>query len=199
MQPATQPVNSMADKTASRFVIDGGRSTFTVQAFSTGLLSAFGHNPRIAIRDIQGEALFTVGEATIEDPHVHITIRASSLEVIDDISDRDRREIHRQMHDEVLEVGRFPEIVYDCSRVSVSGSGNWLSATLNGELALHGETHPLSVSARVVITGDVLKASGEFSVSQRAYGIAPVTVAGGAIKLKDNIKCMFNIVARKQG
>jgi len=46
--------------------------------------------------------------------------------------------------------------------------------------------------------GDTLKASGEFSVSQKQYGIAPVTVAGGAIKLKDEVKCTFNIMARKQ-
>jgi polyisoprenoid-binding protein YceI len=198
VQPAADPATPVTDKTASRFVIDAGRSTFTVQAFSTGILSAFGHNPKIAIREIQGDVGFTSGEATIENPRLHITIRAGSLEVIDDISDKDRREIHRQMYDEVLEVERFPEIAFDCSRVAVAGSGTNFSATLNGDLTLHGETHPLSVSARVNLAGSVLKASGEFSVNQREFGIPPVIVAGGAIKLKDEIKCTFNIVFRKQ-
>ena len=103
------------------------------------------------------------------------------------------------MYDEVLEVERYPEIVYDCSRVGVTGTGASFSAALNGDLTLHGETHPLAVSARVSITGDILKAFGQFSVSQKEFGITAVTVAGGAIKLKDEIKCTFNIAARKQG
>ena len=197
MQPATDAAIPMPDQATSRYAVDAGRSTFIVQAFSTGLLSAFGHNPKIAIRDIQGEVQFVATGTTLENPQAHINIRADSLEVIDDISDKDRREIHRQMYDEVLEVDRFPEIMYDCLRVTVSGAGDRYWAALNGELTLHGETHPLAISARVIITGDILRSSGEFSVSQKEYGIAPVTVAGGAIKLKDEIKCRFDIVARK--
>ena len=197
MQPATDSASSREGKTTSRYVIDTGRSTLNVQAFSTGLLSMLGHNPKIAVRDIQGEVQFTAAEAMIEAPQVYVRMRANSLEVTDDISDKDRREIHRQMYDEVLEVERFPEIAYDCSRIVVVGSGTSFSATLNGDLTLHGETHPVDVGARVSITGDILKASGQFSVSQKEFGIAPVTVAGGAIKLKDEIKCTFNIVARR--
>jgi hypothetical protein len=49
-----------------------------------------------------------------------------------------------------------------------------------------------------VINGSLLRASGEFSVRQTDYGIAPVTAAAGAIKVKDEVKCTFEIVARKQ-
>jgi len=198
VQPVTDTAKPTPEKVAARYAIDAGRSTFTVQAFSTGLLSAFGHNPRIAIRDIQGDVQFATAGTTLEDAQVHIKIRAGSLEVIDDISDKDRREIHRQMYGEVLEVDRFPEILYDGSRVTITGNGSPYSVTLNGELTLHGERHPLSVSARVIISGDTLRGSGEFSVKQSEFGISPVTVAGGAIKLKDEVKCTFNIVARKQ-
>jgi polyisoprenoid-binding protein YceI len=195
---ATDAAKPASERSVACFVIDTGRSTFTVQAFSTGVLSAFGHSPKIAVREIQGIVQFTLANGSIEDPHVHVEIRAGSLEVTDDISDKDRREIHRQMYDEVLEVERYADIVYDCSRVTLDGGGDRFSCLLTGDLTLHGETHPQAVPARVVITGDVLKASGDFSVSQREYGIAPVSVAGGVIKLKDEIKCTFNIVARKQ-
>ena len=43
----------------------------------------------------------------------------------------------------------------------------------------------------------MLRANGEFSVRQTDYGIKPVSVAGGALKLKDELKCSFDIVARK--
>ena len=199
MQSETKATTDMAsEKAISRYSIDGARSTFTLQAFSTGLLSAFGHNPRIAVRNMQGEVAFVATEAGIEGAQLRLKIDARSLEVIDDISDKDRREIHRQMYEEVLEVDRFPEILFDSSQVMATGAGDRLPVVVDGTLTLHGETHPLSISATVILTGELLRASGQFQVSQRAFGIAPVTVAGGAIKLKDEVKCTFNIVARKQ-
>ena len=45
----------------------------------------------------------------------------------------------------------------------------------------------------------MLRASGEFTVRQTDYGIKPVSVAGGALKVKDELKFSFDIVARKQG
>lgn len=36
------------------------------------------------------------------------------------------------------------------------------------------------------------------SVRQSEYGIAPVTAAVGAIRIKDEVKCTFDIVAREQ-
>jgi hypothetical protein len=50
----------------------------------------------------------------------------------------------------------------------------------------------------VLINGDTLRASGEFSVRQSDHEIAPVKVTGGALKLKDEVKCTFDIKARKQ-
>jgi len=198
MQPAPDTTKTEVQKTVSRFVVDALRSTFTLQAFSTGLLSAFGHNPKIAVRDMQGQVQFVASDGAIEDAQVNIRVDARSLEVIDDLSDKDRREIHRQTYDEVLEVERFSEIVFESLRVTVTGSGR-LSAGLDGNLTLHGETRPLSISATVTITGEILRASGEFQLSQSSFGIAPVKVAGGAIRLKDEVKCTFNIAARKQG
>ncbi len=46
--------------------------------------------------------------------------------------------------------------------------------------------------------GDMLRASGEFSLLQSDYGIPLVSVAGGALKVKDELKFTFDIVARKQ-
>jgi len=102
------------------------------------------------------------------------------------------------MFEEVLETDRFPEIVYECSRMSASGSGDRYWVALNGELTLHGVTQALPISARAVINGNSLRASGEFSIKQSEYQIAPVSAAAGAIRLKDEVKCTFDIVARKQ-
>ncbi len=97
-----------------------------------------------------------------------------------------------------LETDRFAEIIYECSRVSASGSGDRYWVALNGELTLHGVTQAVPVSARVVINGDSVRATGDFSVKQSDFEIPPVTAAAGTIRIKDEVKCTFDIVARKQ-
>jgi hypothetical protein len=49
------------------------------------------------------------------------------------------------------------------------------------------------------MNGDVLHATGEFSVRQSDYDIRPVSAAAGTVKLKDELKLSFDIFARKQG
>ena len=110
-----------------------------MQAFSTGLLSAFGHDPKIAIRDFQGDAQFTPGQE-IKDAQMRLSIRADSLEVVDDITDKDRQDIQHRMHHEVLETDRFPEIVYECSQVTGSSNADRYWLVLKGELSLRGIT-----------------------------------------------------------
>jgi len=178
-------------------VIDPKVSTFVVRAFATGLLSSFGHNPTIAIPDFEGEVRFT--SDALEEASVRLVIRAASLAVTDDISAKDREEIERRMHDEVLETGGFEEIVYECNRGTPIQklSENLYAVTLNGELSLHGVTRALPIAARVTMKGETLRAAGDFSVRQSDYEIHPVSAAGGTVKLKDELKLAFDIVARK--
>jgi hypothetical protein len=58
-------------------------------------------------------------------------------------------------------------------------------------------TRPIRVPARVFLMGDLLRANGSFSVLQSDYRIQPVSVAGGTLKLKDELKLEFDIAARQ--
>jgi len=119
--------------------------------------------------------------------------------VQDDISNKDRREIERLMNQEVLETAKFPEIRYEAPAISVTKMSDMLySATLNGSLTFHGVTRNQSISARVALFGSMLRASGDFSLNQTDYDIKLVSVAGGALKLKDELKFSFEIVARRE-
>ena len=168
-----------------------------MRAFATGMLSAFGHSPTIAIPDFQGEVQWSSSD--LQDASLRIVIEAASLSVTDDISAKDRTEIERKMHQEVLETDGFSEIVYECPQVSsIQKMGEGLfSVVLNGELTLHGVTRNQPVTARVTLKADTLRAAGDFSVRQSDYEIKSVSAAGGAVKLKDELKLSFNIIARK--
>lgn len=179
------------------YAIDPDMSRFTVRAFATGMLAVMGHSPTLAVRDFTGQAEFAPG--TLDAAALHIKIKAGSLNVTDNVSDKDRREIERTMNQDVLETARYPEIVFDSSKVSASkvGDGQFM-VNLVGDLSLHGITNSEPLSAQVALIGDTLRAHGEFSLSQTTYGIKPISIAGGSLKLKDELKCSFDILARKQ-
>ena len=179
------------------YVLDAGAGTFTAQAFATGVLSSFGHNPTFAIRRFTGEATFA-SEAP-ENASVRVVVQSGSLELTDQVSDKDRREIEGTMRSEVLDVSRFPEIVFEASNPAFAkAGGHEFSASISGKLTLHGATQPQQITARVSVTGNELHANGEFIVHQSSYGIKRVSVAAGALKIKDDVKVTFDIVARKK-
>jgi len=189
------------DATASAaaiYVLDPGVSRFTARAFATGLLASLGHNPSFAIRQFAGEARFSP-EAP-EQSSLRIVVQSASLELSDQVSDKDRREIERAMRNDVLETARFPEIVFEASNPSLSQGGVGLYwANITGKLTLHGVTQPQQITAQVSVSGNQLSAGGEFTVRQSSYGIKPVSVAGGTMKIKDDVKVTFDFVARKKG
>jgi polyisoprenoid-binding protein YceI len=183
--------------TLAHFVIDARASRFTVQAFATGLLSKMGHNPTIGIRSFSGGVNFDPD--ALQGSEFCLAIQTVSLGVQDDISDKDRREIESLMKTQVLEIAKYPEAVYEAPSVTIHKLADALySATLNGSLSFHGVTHSQPVTARVALFGEMLRASGEFTLRQSDFGIKPISVAGGALKVKDELKFSFELVARKQ-
>jgi polyisoprenoid-binding protein YceI len=179
---------------AARYRIDATQSHFTVKAFAGGLLSAFAHDHNIAIRDFNGETDFTYG--TVQPASLRITIKAGSLSVTDKLSSDDRQKIEGTMRDEVLEITKYPEIVFKSTGVTANKTGDGqYQARISGELTLHGVTRPLTISAQLEFGDKTLRARGGFAVKQSSFDIKPVSVAGGTIKVKDDLKFSFDIVA----
>ncbi len=175
------------------YAIEAGMSRFTVRGFAGGLLSGLGHNPVVAISDFGGEVHWDPGDP--KQALLHLRIRAASLAVQNDISDRDRREMERVMHEEVLETDKYAEILFESTAVSANSSGR---LEIDGNLTLHGVTRRERLAAQVAVTGDMLRAFGDFAIRQTDYRIQLASVAGGALKLKDELKFTFDIVARKR-
>jgi polyisoprenoid-binding protein YceI len=119
---------------------------------------------------------------------VELHVNARSLRVNDQgISDKDRGEIQSNMVGApVLDAERFPEIVFRADNAASSGSGAW---TVNGSLTLHGQTRPVALTVR--------EAAGHFTgvsrLKQSDFGITPIKVAGGAVRVKDEIQIEFDI------
>lgn len=178
-----------------RYRIDASQSQFLVRAFAEGLLSMFGHDPVIAVCGFGGDVQFTSG--TLEAASLLMLVQSDSLAVIGDVKEKDRREMERAIREDILETSRFAEIVFMSSGVTAKPvDENQFQVEINGDLSLHGVTNKQTIDAQVNLTGETLRAQGEFSLRQSDYHIESVSVAGGTLKVKDELKLSFDITAR---
>ena len=165
--------------------IDPARSTVTVHVGKTGMFSAFGHE-----HEVRGPVAQGTVNASSADPKVELTVHSAELKVLDpDIKESDRAEIQATMlGPKVLDVARFPEIRFRSTRIERAGEG-W---KIEGELTLHGQTHPVTVTAR--------EAGGRYTANaafrQSSFGITPVAAGGGTVKVKDEIRLEFEIAVK---
>jgi polyisoprenoid-binding protein YceI len=161
--------------------IDAAKSTMTVRAYKAGVFSAFGHNHEIA-------APIAGGTVDTKAQRVELRVKASALEVKDpDTSEKDRNEIQTTMlGPEVLDAAHQPEIAFKSTSAEPTGTGAW---KVSGNLTLHGQTRPVTV--------DVHEQGGHYTgnstLKQTDFGIKPVKVAGGSVKVKDEVRVEFDI------
>ena len=100
---------------------------------------------------------------------------------------------------------RLRQLRHEFQRLRKNSLGFWgktgerqYSVTLHGDLTMHGVTRSQAVPARVVLDGDSLRGFGTFSLLQTDYDLKLASVAGGALKVKDEVQFSFNILARKK-
>ncbi len=187
---------SMNEASVVRYRIDASQSRFTVQGVAEGMLSMFGHNPLIAICGFGGDVRCVPG--TLESASLLMLVQADSLAVVNKVSDKDKREMERGMREDVLEIARYPEVVFMSTKVSANriDEGQY-QARVNGKLSLHGVTRDHQIDAQVTVNGNSLRAQGEFPLRQTDYNIKPVSAVGGTLKMKDELKFSFDIMAGK--
>jgi len=183
------------EKTA--YSIDGGQSKLEIHVGKEGAFKAFGHDHLIAAKEISGEAQLDAKK--IEASSVRVQIATKSLTVVDPgESENDRKSVQATMVGEkVLDVAKFPEITFTSSGISAAKktAKGW-ELTLSGKLKLHGVEKTVSFPLQVQTEDATLHGEGEISVLQSDYGMTPVKVGGGTVKVKDKLKITFTIVAK---
>jgi polyisoprenoid-binding protein YceI len=106
------------------------------------------------------------------------------LRVVDDISDSNRKDIERNA-EKTLEPRKYPKIQF--RSVSVKRDGN--RAHIEGDLALHGVTNPISLDAH----NDGQRWTAKIVLDQRKFGIKPFSAMLGALKIKPDVEVEISI------
>jgi polyisoprenoid-binding protein YceI len=118
---------------------------------------------------------------------------------MDDVTEHDRRAIDRVMRGEVLHPEKFPEVIFRSERVVCSSVvQNRYRADISGTLSLHGVESQETIQAQLILSDGSLRAYGEFRLRQSGYGLTIASVAGGLLRIKDDLKFVFFFVARKE-
>ena len=163
--------------------IDIRNSKVHVHAFKSGLFSGLADNHDVEAPIIEG----MINESA---SRVKFVIDSRHMKVLDpQLSPDKRREVQeRMLGPEVLDSTRFPQIAFESTNVEPSGQGQLL---VGGRLSLHGVTRPVNVNVR--------KENGRYvgtcTLKQRDFGITPISIAGGTVKVKDELKIEFDIRA----
>jgi polyisoprenoid-binding protein YceI len=191
------PFSAFAQGSAS-YSIDPQQSKMEIHVGKEGAFKAFGHDHLIEAKQVSGEVQFN--PQNIDQSSVRLQVPTKSITVIDPgESEKDRKEVQATMEGEkVLDVAKFPEITFVSTSISAAKktSDGW-ELTLSGKLNLHGVEKPVSFPLHLRANNNELRAEGEVSILQTDYGITPVKVGGGTVKVKDKLKITFNIVASK--
>lgn len=165
--------------------IDPAQSTLIVYVYKSGLFSGFADDHVV-------DAPIAGGTISDSPPlSVVVEVRAADLRVRDpNLSAAKRAEVQARMSgSEVLDVQKFPSIAFESTAVVPGGGDQW---TVSGRMTIHGVTRP--VTFRAMRAGGRYR--GTVMLKQRDFGITPISIAGGTVKVKDEIKIEFEIVAR---
>jgi hypothetical protein len=68
---------------------------------------------------------------------------------------------------------------------------------VRGRLTLHGVSNEQDVGAQASLGVDSIRAHGSFTLLQTDYDIRIASIAGGTLKLMDELKFSFYVLARK--
>jgi polyisoprenoid-binding protein YceI len=186
-----------AKEVQTHFAMDMKASLFTVQAFASGMVAVVAHSPKFAVRDLQGAVLFCPD--ALEMSSISLSAGLASLDILDEVTREERRAIERVMFDEVLETGRYPIAEFQSSRVrATQTTQNMYSISVAGDMTLHGISRGLGFDGQLVTGTDTLRIQGSFSLLQSDYGLKIASVANGTLKLKDQLKFAFFLVARRK-
>jgi polyisoprenoid-binding protein YceI len=178
------------------FAADGpcvvsGRGHFQIQTGTSGLFGAFAHEHVIEAEKIEGCA--TVDPNDLARSSIKLTFTTAGIRVKDPKENpADRAKVQETMERDVLQVSQFPQITFVSTAVERGKAAD--AFQVRGNLTIRGKTQPVTIPVNVVRAADgSYRATGEYKFKQSTFGIRPVQLAGGTIKVKDEIRTEFEL------
>jgi len=182
---------------ANSYRLDASQSKFIAHAMAGGLFWFKGHDHLVAVREFSGEA--RLDPDAITSSSLQITAKAESMvETSSVFTDPQKQIINKELREIVLEPDKYPEIVFKSTNVAGQSAGtNQYDLKVGGNLTLHGVTRPITIPVKVTVTGDELRAQGEFSIDRGDFKVKATSAFHGLVRVREKVKFEFNIVGHR--
>lgn len=194
---SSRPAKTTASNSIKKYVLIPTQSRITILLTQEGLIRKIHPEHHVAVRNFQGRIQMPLKDESKASVELEADAK-SCVNVDTDMKDFERSGFQKVLHEEVLASDRFPAIKFrSVSITNIQKSGSDRSFILNGELTLRNVTKRVSFPVKITIQGNQLRATGEENIKQSDFGITPYSGAMGAIKIGDQIKVSFTVVANE--
>ena len=162
----------------------------------SGLFKKFGRQLEIEVRVFSGEIRFDPDSA--KNSSLKFEAKTHSLALKTQVSDQERENIEIRMHEKMLQTETYPDIRFERENVKIWKVGEHrYDVEVLGRLSLHGQNSFMPLRAQLTVKDGKLQASGTASLKQSDYKIKAYSYQGGALKVADEIKLSFDMVAAR--
>ena len=182
--------------------INSELSDLRILVYRGGELARFGHNHVVSSADLQGFVLHAddmlasrfdlflpLDRLIVDDPAIRAEEGPGFASAV---SEKDRQGTHANMLGEkALDSVQFPFLQISGKVAEVSLS----TLTLKIDINLHGQSQSLQTVANITEGSDGLIVQGSFEVRQSDFGIEPFSALLGRLRVLDEVKIKYRIVA----
>ncbi|HET7113743.1 MAG TPA: YceI family protein [Pyrinomonadaceae bacterium] len=189
---------AVGDQATRSYVLDSSQSKFIARAFAGGLLWFKGKDHFVAVREFTGEAQITPG--SINPASLEITAKAASMVETRDVFTEPQKEIiNKELREIVLEPDKYPDITFKSTNVTGKSTGaDHYELKIDGNLTLHGVTRRITIPTEVTLSGNDMRARGEFSIDRDDFGIKATSAFHGMVRVRNKIEFTFDIVGHQR-
>lgn len=172
--------------------VDTANSLVEIDVLRAGPLAQMGHDHVVSSRQLNGLVAPRLGQAdlyvqldslNVDEPELR---RAAGMEGTP--SAEDIEATRRNMLDKVLETRRFPFALIKVLRVD--------GQSLTVALTLHGVTQTQQIPAQIRRLANGIEISGALAIRQTDFGITPMSVMGGGLRVEDILTMRFRVRAK---
>jgi polyisoprenoid-binding protein YceI len=177
--------------------LDASQSKFMANANRSGLFWFKGHSHHLAASDFSGQVELTPD--TITPASLRLVVKAASLhETGADFTEPQKQIINKELKDIVLLPDQYPDITFQSTNVTVkSSAASRYDVKIDGNLTLHGVTKRTTIPAVVTLSGNNLRAVGEFSINRDDFNVKATSAFHGLVRVDNDVKFEFDIVGHR--
>ena len=198
------PLPPMPVSGSNHYVVDGKESDVRILVFRGGPLAKVGHNHLVRVHDLTGD-IYLAPKFHESGFALKFPVAALQVDPADARADEGAEfavmpsaqaiaaTYTNMIGPALLDAQQFPEITLR----SVTLIGPTWGPEGTVRVMLHGVARDLSVPLAINVGDDKLTVTGMFILQTSSFGITPFSVMGGGLRVLDEVKVRFNIVAHK--